>query len=97
MKILALSHERSDAALQDFLPHLKAEARVVWELTQANILREIYFRQESHSAVLILECASAAEAKAALDTLPLVQASLISFEIMPLVPYDGLARLFADA
>jgi hypothetical protein len=29
-----------------------------------------------------------------LGTLPLVKAGLISFELMPLVPYPGFARLF---
>ena len=29
-----------------------------------------------------------------LDTLPLVRAGLITFELVPLAPYPGLARLF---
>jgi len=29
-----------------------------------------------------------------LGTLPLVQAGLIAFEVIPLKPYPGLARLF---
>jgi hypothetical protein len=32
-----------------------------------------------------------------LGTLSLVQAGLIAFEVIPLKPYPGLARLFADA
>jgi len=36
-------------------------------------------------------------AEAALDSLPLVQAGLIRFELIPLSPYPGFARLFADA
>lgn len=97
MKIIAIAHEPEDAAPEDFMPHLKAESRLVWDMMQSGVLREIYFRQESHSAVLILECASAAEADAALAALPLVKAGMITFEIIPLVPYDGLEILFADA
>ncbi len=37
-----------------------------------------------------------AEARQALETLPLVQAGLIEFQILPLIPYDGFARLFGD-
>ncbi len=81
---------------EQFAPYLKAEARRVWELCQAGTLREIYFRQDWPGAVLILECADADEARQALDSLPLVRAKLIDFEIIPLRPYPGLARLFAD-
>ena len=43
---------------------------------------------------MILECACTAEAQEVLGTLPLVQAGLITFEIIPLIPYHGLSRLF---
>jgi hypothetical protein len=44
-----------------------------------------------------LECADAAEAHRVLATLPLVRAGLIAFEVIPLKPYPGLARLFGGA
>jgi hypothetical protein len=94
MKILALEHDVTGATDEQFRPHLKPEAARVWELTQAGILRETYFRQDRSEAVLILECSDAAEAHAVLGTLPLVQAGLITFEIIALVPYPGLTRLF---
>jgi hypothetical protein len=96
MKILAIEKERPGASPAAFQPHLQAEAARVWELVQADILREIYFSQEPRRAVLILECPDAAAARAALDTLPLVIAGLIEFDILPLAPYPGYARLFAD-
>jgi hypothetical protein len=43
---------------------------------------------------LVLECAGIADARAALDNLPLVQAGLITFDLIPLIPYPGFARLF---
>ena len=62
---------------------------------QAGVFRELYFRQDRPEAVLILECADVEEAEGALNSLPLVKAGLITFEIIPLVPYPGFARLFA--
>jgi len=97
LKILALEKEVSGVAAEDFRPHLRAEAARAWELQQAGVLRELYFRQDRHQAVLILECADAAEAGAVLGTLPLVRAGLIAFEIIPLVAYPGFGRLFAKA
>jgi hypothetical protein len=68
----------------------------VWELYQADMLRELYFRKDWPSAVLILECADVEEANEVLNTLPLVKERLIAFDIIPLVPYPGFSRLFAE-
>jgi hypothetical protein len=97
MKILALEKDVPGVAPAKFHPHLKAEALRVWELYQAGVLRELYFRADTPAAVLVLECASLEEAEQALATLPLVQAGLIQFEVIPLLPYPGFARLFAEA
>ena len=95
MKLLAIERELSDGAAGDFAPHLAAEASRAWELYQAGIIRELYFRADCHEAVLVLECADIEEAQQMLDTLPLVRESLIAFELIPLAPYPGFARLFA--
>jgi len=96
MKILALEKETPNATLEQFAPHLKAEAARVWELYKSGQLREIYFRGDRNEAILILECADGEEAESLLATLPLVKAGLIAFEIIPLVPYPGFERLFGD-
>jgi muconolactone delta-isomerase len=95
MKILALEKEVAGVAAGAFAPHLADEARRVWELQQAGVVREIHFRADRSDAVLILECADVAAARQALATLPLVRAGLIDFEVIPLKPYPGFARLFA--
>jgi len=95
MKFLALERELAGATADKFQPHLKDEARRVWELQQTGALREIYFHAEEHTSVLMLECADEAEVRRLLATLPLVQAGLIEFNVIPLAPYDGFARLFA--
>jgi len=96
MKILALEKELPGATGDDFEPLLKDEAAKVWELSQAGVIREIHFRADRPEAVLILECDGPEEAGRALAGLPLVKAGLIEFEIIPLRPYPGLARLFRE-
>ena len=96
MKILALEKEIPNTMPEHFAPHLKAEATRVWELYKSGGLREIYFRGDQNKAVLILECADVEEAKSLLDTLPLVKEGLITFEVIPLVPYPGFERLFDE-
>lgn len=97
MKILALERQLPNVTESDFRPHLKAEAFRVWELFQQGVIREIYFRGDARTAVLILECAAEDEAGRILETLPLVREKLICFEIIPLVPYSGFCRLFSAA
>jgi len=94
MKIIALEVEKKGLSKTDFDTYLKQEAAVVWNLQQRNFLREIYFNQNTHTAVLVLETSSTGQALEILNELPLVQAGLIDFELIPLAPYDGFSRLF---
>jgi len=96
MKILALEKEKEKATAGRVQPLLRAEAAQVWELYQAEVLREIYFRADRPEAVLVMECENLSEAEAALNSLPLVQEGLIEFEIIPLAPYPGFRRLFGE-
>jgi hypothetical protein len=91
MKILALENDLSTTSVTADL--LREEARHVWELYKQGIVREVYFRADRREAVLVLEAQDAKIAQSALNTLPLVKNGTISFEIIPLVPYDGLDRL----
>jgi hypothetical protein len=84
MKFLALEREKPGLNAQDFAPHGKAEARRAWELYTQGVFRAMYFNSEAHTAILILEALDKAAAQAALDTLPMVQAGLITFDLIPL-------------
>ena len=94
MKIIALERELPGTTSEQFIPYLKAEAEKVWQLYQSELIRELYFRQDQSTAVLVLECDDILAARAALKELPLVQAGLIEFELIPLKPYPGFERLF---
>lgn len=95
MKVLALERENPGADMRAGTAEiLREEAARVWELQQAGVIREVYFRADRSAAVLVLECPSAADAGSILATLPLVERGLIEFEVIPLAPYTGFARLF---
>jgi muconolactone delta-isomerase len=95
MKILALEREKPDLTPAEVQPHLMDEARVAWRLVQKGIFREMYFTAEEHTAVIMLEADSLEAAREILAGLPLVREGLIEFEVIPLRPYDGFARLFS--
>jgi hypothetical protein len=96
MKLLAIEQDVPGVEPGQFKPHLKGEALKVWEHYQSGAIRESYFRADCSKAVLVLEAENVDEAKRILNTLPLVTEGLIRFDIIPLVPYPGFARLFAS-
>lgn len=95
MQILALERPGPKARGKAGAERLRAEAARVWELYQAGIIRELYFDRDLQQAVLLLECMGTAHADGVLRSLPLVREGLITFEVIPLGPYPGFARLFA--
>lgn len=92
MKLLAIEKENPGLTLSDYQPYLKDEAKKVLDFYLQGIVREIYFN-ERHEAVIILECDGMNEAAGYLESLPLVKAGLIHFELMELNPYTGFSRL----
>ena len=95
MRILSIERPADGLPDKPSTADLRDEAARAWELQQAGSLREIYMTDEHSRAVILLECASAAEAHALLETLPLVERGFITFDVMELGPYPGFARLFA--
>lgn len=94
MKILALERELESTSSADFKKYAKEEAKVLWDLYSSGFVREIYFRDDEDSAVLVLEADSASVASDKLNELPFVSKKLIKFELVLLKPYPGFERLF---
>ena len=93
MKILAIARDVHGTTAEEFEPYLVSEALVVWNLYKSGVVREMYFREKSPDAVLVLECEGESQAKRFLDSLPLVKQGLIEFECIGLIPYPGFERL----
>ena len=97
MKIIALEKELPGATTDQFASLAEAEARRVWELIQTEVITEIFFRRDQNTAVIILDCEDLQDAQQTLSSLPMVESGLIDFDLIPLMPYPGLERLFAGA
>jgi muconolactone delta-isomerase len=96
MKILALERELDGADPAGFRHFAAEEARRAWDLYQAGYVRELYFRTDQHTAVLVLECETVERAVDLLSTLPFVREGMIAFDLIPLKAYSGFGRLFSD-
>lgn len=95
MQILAIERKLPSAPPITTEQILRVEAACVWDLQKRGIIRDIWFTTTGNHAVIMLECASATEARQYLAMLPLVHAGVIDFTVHELRGYDGLERLFA--
>ncbi len=95
MKILVMPKPIEGVSREELLQHATAEIQAVWELYAQGICREFYTRaNDPGRVVLMFESASVEAAKEALAALPFAQLHLIDFDVIPLAPFTGLARLF---
>jgi len=76
-------------------PLLKSESLRAWELYAAGTFRWILARGDKRGVVAMIEAKDLAEAKSAVDSLPLVKEGMLETEIIPCSPYTGFDRLFA--
>lgn len=95
MKVLALER---DLNLNLSHPDLMAdESRRIYELYKEEKIREIYFAQPGHTAVIIFEVNDIAEARNLIASFPLVMHQVIDFDLMELKPYNGFDRLIQES
>jgi hypothetical protein len=95
MKMLVLPKPIEGVSREELLSHAAEEIQAVWELYAQGICREFYTRaNEPGRVVLLFESASVEVAQEALATLPFARLHLIDFDVIPLAPFTGLARLF---
>jgi muconolactone delta-isomerase len=81
-----LTERFSDEA---FAAHIDAERERVRELYGGGIVRSIWSRKDLPGAVMLLECADEAAARAAVGSLPLAQREMLEVQILPLGPYPA--------
>ncbi len=96
MKILALDKVLESATAEGIKASFMKEVDQTVKLYLADVVREIYFRQDRSGTVLVLEAASLEEARKMVDTLPLVKAKMIDFDLIPLGPFMPLALLLDE-
>jgi muconolactone delta-isomerase len=96
MRILAIERELPTPPYANFHDLLRDEAASVWDLQKRGIVRDVWFTIGQRRAVIMLECANAAEARQHLAALPLVRHGLIEFTLLELQSYDGVERLFTS-
>ncbi len=97
MRVLAIGHTQPGIRWEHIAPYVGVEARSVWELYESDRVREFYLRADNRpGVVLVLECDDVTEAERLIAVLPISEADLLDFEVIPLRPYMGFRELFRD-
>lgn len=94
MKLLAIDRFLEGTTMEKVQPHIEEEMKVSWKHYKEGYIREWYFRQDTPGVVLIMECDSINEAQSLTDEFPLVKEGLITFDFIPLGPFEPLEALF---
>ncbi|AAS96893.1 hypothetical protein [Nitratidesulfovibrio vulgaris] len=96
MKILAIDKVRDKATPERIRELFLKEISQCVRLYLADVVREMYFRQDRSGTVLVLEAPSVDDARAMLRELPLVREKQVEFDLIPLGPYVPLGLLLQD-
>ena len=95
MKILVMPKPIEGVSREELLQHAAEEIQAVWQLYTQGICREFYTRaNEPGRVVMMFESETVEATNKALATLPFARLYLIDFDVIPLAPFTGLARLF---
>ncbi|MGI0524768.1 hypothetical protein [Rhizobium giardinii] len=92
MQFLVISRRLTDKFSEaDFEPIVPLEGARARYLYSIGFTRQIWHRGDQPGACQIVEADTLEEARAHLSTLPMAQAGMIEFDIIPLKPYAGFA------
>ena len=95
MKILVMPKPIEGVSREELLQHSAEEIQAVGQLYAQGICREFYTRaNEPGRVVMMFESETVEATNKALATLPFARLHLIDFDVIPLAPFTGLARLF---
>ncbi len=96
MKILAIDRVCEGATPERIKAQFLQEINRCVQLYLADVIREMYFRQDRSGTVLVLEAPSLEEAQSFLARMPLVASGQVAFDCIPLGPYMPLGLLLSD-
>jgi len=95
MQLVLLAEIPETTPVEKLSPLLKPESLRAWELYAAGTFRWILARGDKRGVVAMIEAKALAEAKSAVDSLPLVKEGMLETHLIPCTPYTGFERLFA--
>ncbi len=94
--VLAIGHLTAGTTRDRITPVMQQEVRDTVRLYLAGKLDQWFVRRDQSGVVFLLNVTTVAEAHALLEKLPLGQAKLMEFDLIPVGPLSPLAILMKD-
>ena len=95
-RILAIGHMAKDSTREKVMPVMQQEVRDTVRLYLSGKLDQWFVRRDQNGVVFILNVTTVAEARTLLDKLPLGEAKLMEFDLIPLGPLTPLGLLIQE-
>lgn len=95
-RILALGRLTNGTTRDKVMPVMQQEVRDTVRLYLAGKLDQWYVRRDQSGVVFLLNVSSVGEARTLLEKLPLGEAKLMEFDLIPLGPLTPLGLLLQD-
>ena len=92
MKVFAIASPKVPLTPEQLKPHMPAEVRHTLQLYLDGKVEQFWF-QDKAGPIFLFDAASVEEVRATLDTLPLVAANLMTYQLLPVGPLMPLGRL----
>ena len=95
-RVLAIGHITDNSSREKVMSVLPREVRETVRLYLAGKLDQWFARRDQNGVVFVLNVSTVAEARSLLEKLPLGEAKLMEFELIPLGPLSPLGLLLQD-
>lgn len=96
MKVFAIASIPSNTAPEQIQQHMPGEVHDTLRLYLGGKVEQFWFRDKS-GPIFLMEVESVEQARDTLQTLPLVAANLMTYELLPVSPLLPLGRLIPAA
>ncbi len=96
-RVLAIGHMTSTASHEKVMPVMQKEVRETVRLYLSGKLDQWFVRRDQNGVVFLLNVASVDEARTLLEKLPLGEAKLMEFDLIPVGPLSPLGLLLQDS
>jgi hypothetical protein len=96
-RVLAIGHMTSGSTREKIMPVMQQEVRDTVRLYLAGKLDQWFVRRDQNGVVFLLNVSTVAEARTLLEKLPLGEAKLMDFDLIPLGPLTPLGLLLQES
>ena len=96
-RVLAIGHITAGSARDKIMPIMQKEVRDTVRLYLAGKLDQWFVRRDQNGVVFLMNVTTVDEARTLLEKLPLGEAKLMEFDLIPLGPLTPLGLLLQEA